>query len=151
MNPVGNLAGAIGKGLFAGAFGTAVMTLSSTLEMKLRDREASTAPADAAGIVMGVEPRDEEGEERFSNLVHFGYGTGWGAVRGVLGFAGVTGPLAAAGHLLTVWGTELMMLPKLGVAPPPTKWGAKELGVDWTHHAVYAVATSLAYQWLDAD
>lgn len=32
----------------------------------------------------------------------------------------------------------IVMLPKLGVAPPPTKWGGKEVGVDWLHHAVYA-------------
>ncbi len=151
MNQVGNLAACVGKGLFAGAFGTVAMTASSTLEMKLRGREASTAPADAAGIVLGVEPRDDEGKERFSNLVHLGYGTGWGAARGLIGYAGLDGPLAAAGHLLAVWSAELVMLPKLGVAPPPTKWGGKEVAVDWMHHAVYAVATSAAYQWLDCD
>lgn len=149
MNPVARLAASIGKGLFAGAVGTAAMTVSSSLEMKLRDREASSAPADAAGIVLGVEPRDEEGKERFSNVVHLGYGTGWGAARGVLGFVGLSGPAAAVAHMVAVWGSELVMLPKLGVTPPPSKWGGKELGVDLMHHATYAVATSIAYQWLD--
>lgn len=151
MNPLGDFAAAIGKGLFAGALGTAAMTMSSTLEMKLRSREASTAPAEAAGIVLGVEPRSDEGKERFSNIVHLGYGTGWGAARGAIGYAGLSGPLAAAAHMATVWGAELVMLPKLGVAPPPTKWGGKELGVDWLHHAVYATATTVAYQWLDRE
>jgi len=149
MNNVGQLAGAIGRGLFAGAFGTAVMTVSSTIEMKLRGREASSAPADAAAKVMGVEPTDDEAKERFSNIVHFGYGTGWGAARGVAGFAGLRGPAAAAAHLAAVWGTELVMLPALDVAPPATKWGLKEVGVDSFHHAVYAAATSIAYEWLD--
>ena len=36
------------------------MTLSSTLEMKARGREGSSAPADAAGKVLGVEPRDQQ-------------------------------------------------------------------------------------------
>lgn len=36
MNRLGQFAAPIGKSLFAGAFGTAVMTLSSTVEMKLR-------------------------------------------------------------------------------------------------------------------
>lgn len=151
MNPLGDFAAAIGKGLFAGAFGTAAMTISSTLEMKLRGREASTAPAEAAGIVLGVEPRSDQGEERFATIVHLGYGTGWGAARGGLGYAGLAGPLAAAAHLATVWAAELVMLPKLGVAPPATKWGSKEVAVDWMHHAVYAVATSVAYEWLDRD
>lgn len=151
MNRLGDFAAAIGKGLFAGAFGTAAMTVSSTVEMKLRGRDASSAPAEAAGIVLGVEPRSDEGKERFSNFVHLGYGTSWGAARGGLGYAGLTGPLAAAAHLATVWGAELVMLPKLGVAPPPTKWGGKEVAVDWLHHTVYAVATSVAYEWLDRD
>lgn len=151
MNRLGHFAAAIGKGLFAGAFGTAVITASSTAEMKLRGRSASNAPAEAAGIVLGVQPRSDEGKERFSNIVHLGYGTGWGAARGALGYAGLTGPLAVAAHLAAVWSAELVMLPKLGVSPPPTKWGAKEVGVDALHHAVYAAATSVAYQWLDRD
>ena len=60
------------------------MTVSSTLEAKLRERGSSSAPADAAGKVLGVQPRDEEGQARFSNIVHWAYGTSWGAVRGLL-------------------------------------------------------------------
>ncbi len=149
MNRIGQLAGSIGKGLFAGAFGTLIMTASSTIEMKLRGREGSSAPADAAGKVLGVEPTDGDAKERFSNLVHFGYGTGWGAARGLIGFLGLSGPAATAAHLGAVWGTELVMLPALDVAPPATKWGSKEVGIDWFHHAVYATATSFAYEWLD--
>lgn len=149
MNRMGSLAGSIGRGLLAGAFGTLVMTASSTIELKLRGREGSSAPVEAAGKVLGVEPTDEDAKKRFSNLVHFGYGTGWGAARGVIGFAGLRGPAAAVAHLAAVWGTELVMLPALDVAPPVTKWGAKEVGVDWFHHAVYAAATSVAYEWLD--
>lgn len=149
MNSLGDLAGSIGKGLFAGAFGTLVMTASSTIEMKLRGREGSSAPVDAAAKVLGVKPTGDDEKERFSNLVHFGYGTGWGVARGIIGYTGARGPVAAAAHLATVWGAELVMLPALDVAPPATKWGAKEVGVDWFHHLVYAAATSLAYEWLD--
>ncbi|MDP9069192.1 MAG: hypothetical protein M3N53_12720 [Actinomycetota bacterium] len=149
MNGIATLAGSIGRGLFAGAFGTVVMTLSSTIEMKLRGREGSSAPADAAGKLLGVEPTDDDAKERFSTMVHFGYGTGWGAARGVIGYAGLAGPAAAAAHLAAVWGTELVMLPALNVAPPATKWGSKEVSIDWFHHAVYAIATSVAYEWLD--
>ncbi|MBW3595632.1 MAG: hypothetical protein KY391_08650 [Actinobacteria bacterium] len=149
MNVIGELAGSIGRGLFAGALGTVAMTLSSTIEMKLRDREGSSAPAKAAGKVLGVEPTGADAKERFSNLVHFGYGTGWGAARGVIGYAGLRGPIAAAAHLGVVWGTELVMLPALDVSPPVTEWGSKEVGIDWFHHAVYAAATSVAYEWLE--
>ncbi|MBA2337048.1 MAG: hypothetical protein H0V96_04695 [Acidimicrobiia bacterium] len=31
-------------------------------------------------------------------------------------------------------------LPALGVAPPPTQWGAKQIVTGTAHHLVYAVA-----------
>jgi hypothetical protein len=148
MKP-GDLAGAVGKGLFAGLIGTAAMTVSSTAEMKLRGRKPSSAPADAAAKVLGVAPEGETEKTRFSNIVHWTYGTSWGAVRGLLGALGLRGSAAAAAHMGAVWGTELVMLPALDVAPPATEWGAREVAIDGAHHAVYAVATSLAYAWLD--
>ncbi|HZA44567.1 MAG TPA: hypothetical protein VE568_04585 [Rubrobacter sp.] len=146
---LGDVAADVGRGLFAGLLGTAAMTVSSTAEMKIRGRPASNAPAVAAGKVLGVEPKDEEGEARFSTLVHWGYGTGWGAVRGLVGTAGLEGPAAAAAHFGAVWGAEQVMLPALNVAPPFWTWGAKEVGIDAFHHLVYATATSVAYSVLD--
>jgi hypothetical protein len=146
---VGDLASSVGKGLFAGAIGTAAMTVSSTLEMKARGRAASTAPADAAGKVSGVEPKDEAGEARFATLVHWGYGTGWGAVRGLISAAGLEGTAATAACFGAVWGSEQVMLPALGVAPPFWTWGAKEVGIDAFHNVVYAGATGAAYDLLN--
>jgi hypothetical protein len=51
---LGDVAEAVGKGLFAGAAGTAAMTVSSTLEAKLRGRGMSTTPAQAATKVLDV-------------------------------------------------------------------------------------------------
>ena len=150
MSPkLGDVASAVGKGLFAGAAGTAAMTVSSTLEMKLRGRGASSAPAQAAAKVLGVQPIDEEAEARFSNLVHWGYGTGWGGVRGLIAAAGLSGPAATATHLAAVWGSEQVMLPALDVAPPLTEWGAEEVAIDAFHHLVYVGATGVAYSLLD--
>lgn len=146
---IGTIAGSIGRGLAAGAAGTAVMTVSSTLEAKLRKREASTAPADAAGKVLGVKPEGDDAKARFSNLVHWGYGTGWGAARGLLGGLGLVGPAGTVAHFGLVWGSELVMLPRLDVAPPVKEWGTRELGVDAFHHMVYAVATGSAFVVLD--
>ena len=146
---LGGTAAAFGKGLFAGVAGTAAMTISSTLEAKLRGRGASTAPAQAATKVLGVEPVDEETMARLSNLVHWGYGTGWGGVRGLLAAAGLSGPAATAAHLGLLWGSEQVMLPILEVAPPLPKMGLKEAGVDALHHFVYAAATGITYSLLD--
>jgi len=145
LNRLGEIGGAIGRGLLAGVAGTAAMTISSTIEAKLREREESTAPADAAGKILGVQPRDPAGKARFSNIVHWGYGTSWGAVRGLIGAAGLDGPTAAAAHFAAIWPSALVMLPALKVAPPPWKWGATELGIDALHHTVYVSTTSLAY------
>ena len=148
---IGTLASSVGKGLFAGLAGTAAMTASSTLEMKVRGRAGSSAPADAAQKVLGIEPVDDAAKERFSNLMHWGYGTGWGTVRGVLAAAGLSGLPATTLHFLAIWGSETVMLPTLGVAPPISEWGAKEIAVDILHHLVYAISTNAAYEWMDAD
>ena len=146
------IAESAGKGLLAGAAGTAAMTVSSTVEAKLRHRPFSTAPADAAAKVLGISSFTGDGARgRFSNLVHWGYGTGWGATRGVLGALGLSPARATATHLAAVWGSEQVMLPALQVAPPITMWGRAEAAIDGFHHAVYAVTTGVAYELLNAD
>lgn len=146
---LGDVASDFGKGLFAGLAGTVAMTASSTLEMKLSGRAASETPAQAAEEVLGVEPKDEDEEARFSNLVHWGYGTGWGGVLGLLAAAGLSGPAATVAHLALVWGSEQVVLPKLNVSAPVFKYGGKAVGTDLLHHTVYATATGLAYAYLD--
>lgn len=145
MRRLGEAAGAVGRGLLAGAIGTAAMTVSSTAEMKLRGREGSSAPADAAGKVLGVQPRDPDGQARFSNVVHWGYGTALGAIRGLIDVAGLDGAPAFGAHFVAVYGSEQVMLPALEAAPPIWESGMTEAAIDALHHAVYALATSLAY------
>jgi len=143
-----SISGNVGRGLAAGLAGTAAMTLSSTIEMKLRAREASSAPADAASAVLGVKPIDDRSQRRFNNIVHWGYGTGWGGIRGVLDSVGL-GPVGGSvAHLAAVWGTEQVVLPATGAAPPATEWGGREVAIDLFHHLVYVTATGLAFAWL---
>jgi len=146
----GDVAGAVGKGLVAGVAGTALMTLASTIEMKLQGRDASSAPADAAAKVLGIEPKGDAEKARFSNVVHWAYGTSWGVLRGLLGAAGLPAPMAAGAHFAAVWGSGLVMLPALEVAPPLAEWGAKTIALDAFHHLVYVAGASLAYGALDA-
>lgn len=148
---IGDTAAAVGRGLFAGMAGTVAMTASSTLEAKLRGRGSSSAPADAAGKVLGVVPRDEAGEARFGTVVHWAYGTSWGAVRGLLHATGLDGPRAAAAHFAAVWGSAQIMLAALEVAPPPWENEPKEIAIDMFHHAVYAAFTGLAFSALQTS
>ncbi len=143
------LACTIGKGLAAGLTGTAAMTVSSTIEMRRRGRDASTAPADATAKVLGIAGfEDGAAKARFSNIVHWSYGTGWGVVRALLRETGMSPVAATAAHLAAVWGNEAVMLPVLDVAPPFYTWGATEVAIDVGHHVVYAVATGVAYELL---
>ena len=147
MNRLDRFAGAIGRGLLAGAAGTAAMTVSSTLEAKLRGRPPSTAPARATAKVLGIKAfEDDLAAARWSDLSHWGYGTGWGVVRGLLGLLPLRARTASALHGGAVWGSAQITLPALEIAPPSIFWGAREIAIDAFHHAVYATATGAAHE-----
>ena len=147
----GRVAADVGIGLAAGLAGTAAITASTMLESKLRGRGESQAPAEAAQKVLGVEATSEQAKARFSTLVHWAYGSGWGAVRGLLDAAGLPPAAATATHAALLWGAEQAMLPSLKLAPPLTEQDAAELAVDGAHHLLYAVATGAAYSRLSRD
>jgi hypothetical protein len=151
MTALTKTASAIGDGLVAGFLGTAAMTVSSTVEARLRGRAASSAPARATAKALGIREFDSDlAKARFNDLSHWGYGTGWGVVRGVLGAAGMPAAKATAAHGAAVWGSAAVTLPALDVAPPFVFWGRREVAIDLFHHTVYAVATGLAYELVAA-
>jgi hypothetical protein len=151
MTKLAALADTIGRGLVAGFAGTAAMTASSTLEARLRHRAPSSAPARATAKVLGItEFEDDRAKARFSDLSHWGYGTGWGVVRGLLAAGGLSPRAATAAHGAAVWGAAQVTLPALDIAPPAIFWGAQEVAIDAFHHAVYTLATGLAYDALEA-
>ena len=143
LSAVARLASGVGRGILAGVVGTAAMTISSTIEMKLRKREPSTAPAQAASEVLGFRVWKQD-QAKFANLVHWQYGSSVGALRGLFSAMGLREPLASGVFFTAVWGTALAMVPRLTDAPPVKEWGPEELAIDGFHHLVYAVATSLA-------
>lgn len=143
------LAADIGRGLVAGVAGTAAMTVSSTLEARLRGRKPSSAPARAAMKVLGIAAfEDDLAAARFNDLAHWGYGASWGIVRGLLSATGISARAATAAHGAAVWGSAQVMLPALEVAPPLVFWSREEIAIDLLHHTVYALAAGLAYELL---
>jgi hypothetical protein len=124
----------IGRGLIAGLIGTAAMAASSSIEMRIRSRKASEAPQQAASEVLEIEDfESHRAATRFGTLVHWAYGTAWGAVRGLLGSL-LPGRVADATFAGAVYGAEQAVLPGLHVTPPITEWRAKEIGIDAAHH-----------------
>ncbi|HEX2253064.1 MAG TPA: hypothetical protein VHQ65_07345 [Thermoanaerobaculia bacterium] len=151
MTRLGDAAAALGKGLVSGAVGTAVMTVAQSVEMKATGREPSTTPLEAARKTLGIEPADEAAAQRLNQMVHWAYGTQWGLARAVLGAFGWPAPAAAAGHFALIWGAALVMLPALGLAPPPREWGREGLAKDAGFHLLYAISASVTYAYLERN
>ena len=150
MNTLEHVASSIGKGLVAGFAGTAAMTASSTIEARLRHRAASSAPARATAKMLGIKEFDDDlAKARFNDLSHWGYGTGWGVVRGLLASTGMKPRAATAAHGAAIYGAAQVTLPALDVVPPIVFWPKTEIAIDAWHHAVYATATGIAYELLE--
>jgi hypothetical protein len=144
------VASSIGKGLAAGLIGTAAMTASSTIEARLRGRAPSSAPARATAKMLGIkEFEDARAAARFNDLSHWGYGTSWGIVRGLLAATGLPPRRATVAHGVAIYGAAQVTLPALEVAPPAVFWPKEEIAIDAFHHAVYAAATGIAYELID--
>lgn len=142
-------AAAVGRGLLAGLAGTVAMTISSTTEARVRGRGSSDTPAQVVDTVLGTDGfQDEDARQRTNQLAHWGYGTGLGAVRGLLDAVGLGRNVADVLFHGVVWGAEQAMLPALGLAPPVTQWGASEVASDLTHHTAYSLTTNATYRWL---
>jgi hypothetical protein len=152
MKIADTLATAIGRGLIAGFAGTAAMTVSSTWEARLRGRAPSSAPARATTKVLGISEFESDlAKARFSDLSHWGYGTGWGIVRGLLAATGMSPQAATAAHGAAIYGAAQVTLPALDVAPPAIFWPKEEIAIDAFHHAVYTAAAGAAYALLERN
>ena len=144
-----NVTAAIGRGLIAGFCGTAAMTLSQQIEMKLSGREPSTGPGDMVASLLGVEPKGQREKETFSNLVHWTWGTLWGLPRGLISLRGAKGGKATLMHAFIILGVDFWILHKFGMRPPPWRWARKELAVEVLHKSVLALAAGLVYDTLE--
>ncbi|HEX5155238.1 MAG TPA: hypothetical protein VFW07_27540 [Parafilimonas sp.] len=100
---------------------------------------------------MDVKPATEADKKKFSQEVHWAYGTTWRITRGILGLLGLKGLAATAVHFGTIYSTALIIPSSLNVAPPLKGWTPKKLAVDALHHAVYAVVAGLVYDALSDD
>jgi hypothetical protein len=144
-NPLKDLGTALGVGLLAGLAGTAAITLSQMIEMKITKRESSDAPAKAVSKVLYVKPANKEKKPMVNQEIHWVYGTSWGISRGLMSLTGVTGLPATLAHFVAIWGTELLMMPGLNLAPPVTEQKPKSVAIDAIHHAVYALAAGAVF------
>jgi hypothetical protein len=138
----------VGKGLLAGAAGTVAITLSQMIDQRIRGKDPSTAPAQAVEKLTPIDPDTERGEKRLNYAAHMAYGTAWGVPRALLGVTGLPSPVATGLHFAAIQGASMAMLPALDIAPPPTQWEKKEIGIEAFHHLVYAAVTGFVFERL---
>jgi len=144
-----NLLPSLGRGLLAGAIGTVAMTASELLEMAVSGREASQVPGQVgAHLLPGKEPDSSVDVRRLNGPVHWVHGISMGALRALLGTAGLRGPEASAAHFALLWGGDAALYRALGIADVPWHWDADELAVDVLHKGVYAAVTGAVYDAL---
>lgn len=164
--------GAVVRGLAAGVIGTAVMTAWQELSMKLQSSgedgggdenpaagqqqdpwEQASAPAKVArkmleGVFDHKVPPEKIG--LLTNTMHWGYGTSWGALYGLI--QGTSpGPPLRRGLLFAggVWAMSYVMLVPMGLYQPPWEYPPKEVAMDVSFHMAYGAGVGAGYAFVD--
>lgn len=149
-------------GAAAGLLGTLAMTpvmmkLTGALSRWLGEEQGqgeSQEPATEKAARKALEPLglsvEGERKKKLGNLVHFAYGTAWGALYGMVSpRSRVLGKLLGLG-----FGTGLFLMgdevavPALKLAPPPNKTPASTHLGALAAHWVYGAATEAAFRGL---
>jgi hypothetical protein len=158
--------GALARGLVAGAAGTAVMTGYQALLARIRSDEGGGGgsgngrPADlweeapaparvARRLIEGVLHRPVAPKRigLLTTVTHWAYGTGCGALFGLVEGSKARRPLVDGLVFGTaVWAFSYATLVPLGIYDPPTEYPPAELAIDWSYHAVYGAAVAAAYR-----
>jgi hypothetical protein len=93
-------------------------------------------------------PLDERWARLTNNVMHWGYGVGWGSVLGVL--AGslprrrlLEGPVFGA----SVWASSYVVLPVAGLYKPIWRYSVGELAPDLAAHLIYGTVTDSAIRF----
>lgn len=168
--PTGADIAQLGRGVAAGAVGTLAMTGWQELAAKLMssgapdgdgsaaDRdpdpwEQAPVPAQVArrlGRLVGWDPPAER-IGLLTNVMHYGYGTGWGVGYALTRERTEQAPALALGAAFgtAVWAASYVQLVPLGLYEPPWRYSPGELALDLSYHLVYGVATALALAGLE--
>lgn len=172
--------GAVARGLAAGVFGTALMTIAQELSVKLQapqdsdqqgddqqsdeqrgDEQPDEDPWEQASMPAKVGRRISEGvferevsPERISlltHVMHWAYGTAWGTVYGLIGGTFRPRPLPAGLSFGgAVWAMSYVQLVPMGLYEPPWKYPRKDIAMEVGYHLVYGVGVASAHRVLDS-
>lgn len=146
--PPAATARACGLGAAAGLAGALAMSASTNAEMRLRGRGPSHAPAEAVAGLLGVSSRGRRRRQLLGLGGHLATAVSFGVVRGLLDRMGLGSRAAGAALFAGAMIPETVVVPALGAADAPWRWSPTDTAVSLVHHAVFAAATTAAYERL---
>jgi hypothetical protein len=114
--------------------------------------QASTPAKVGRKILEGVFDREVPPHRigLLTNAMHWGYGTGWGALYGLIqGTA--PGPALGRGLLFGtgVWAMSYLTLVPIGLYEPPWENSPRELALDLSYHLAYGAGVGAGYAAVD--
>ncbi len=160
---------AVTRGLIAGVIGTAAMTVAQELSARLQSsgggggggaQEESADPWEQASAPAKVAKRIGEGvfqREVSSDLIpvltratHWGYGTGWGLVYGILAGSDERARSLPAGLVFGagVWVMSYVQLVPMGLYELPWKYPVRDEAMELSYHLVYGAGASMGFRAL---
>jgi hypothetical protein len=125
------------------------MGISTAVEMRLRGRAASGVPADVlARLIEPLAPAQRlRSDGRLRSAVSWAAPVPTALVAGVVQEAlasRLREPGATAAFLGLACLPDVALAPLAGAAPPPWRWGARELAISLGHHAVFVAGARAA-------
>jgi hypothetical protein len=140
--------------------GTAAMTAWQELSIRLQSSdepkpasadpwERAPAPAKVARLILRSIFGVDVGPEKIglvTNVSHWAYGTGWGAVYALIRRDSGR-PAAGPGMLFGagVWAMSYVQLVPLGIYELPWKYPGRVLALDLSYHLVYGEGVAVGY------
>jgi len=164
--------GSVVRGLAAGVVGTGLMTAAQELSARLQAKAADDADSGGAGadaepkdpwegasapakvakrIVEGVFHKELTADPTVvTNVMHWAYGTGWGAVYGLIAGTRGTSTLKQGARFGTgVWVMSYVQLVPMGLYDAPWTYPPKDTALEVSYHLAYGVGAGLGYAMLD--
>jgi hypothetical protein len=159
--------GAVVRGVIAGAVGTVALDAANYAQYRagggteeplqwefaegLDSWEAAPAPAQVGRrLYEGLFQKElpPSSVRLVTNVMHWGYGTMWGAVYGVVAASTRSRRLRGPLFGTSVWLSGYVVLPMAGLYEPIWKYDGKTLAKDWSGHLAYGTAAAAAFRVL---
>jgi putative membrane protein len=141
----GILAGLLGGVIAAGAMSLVHVGFGVQSAEQQQSEDATVRVADGISRWLVNRPVPDDTKPLAGSIVHYAFGAGVGALYG--GVAELAPSVTVGLGLpfgVAVWlGAHVMMVPALGLAPPPTRQPASKEALEFFLHLVYGAVTEV--------